>query len=357
MTGRTIRVLVIDDSALVRELLTRILEQEPGIEVIGTAMDPIYAIKMIKSQKPDVITLDLEMPRMDGLTFLRKLMSVYPLPVVVVSSLAKKGSKATLEALELGALDFVTKPAAGLSKGLEEMGMEIVQKVNNAADVNVNKLRQQARKGRMSEKSPSSREDKPAQQVVVRRTDRVVAIGASTGGTVAVKEILQQLSANTPGVIVVLHMPAGFTTSYAQSLNSSCRMKVKEAEDGDRISFGQAFIAPGGKHLLLEKKSSGYIIRLDNGPPVNRHRPSVDKTFFSVAEESSPDSMGLILTGMGGDGARGLKAMHDQGSPTLAQDEETSIVYGMPRQAVELGAVDRILPLGEMAAAIQDFVT
>ncbi len=357
MTGRTIRVLVIDDSALVRELLTRILEQEPGIEVIGTAMDPIYAIKKIKSQKPDVITLDLEMPRMDGLTFLRKLMSVYPLPVVVVSSLAKKGSKATLEALELGALDFVTKPAAGLSKGLEEMGMEIVQKVNNAADVNVNKLRQQARKGRMSEKSPSSREEKPAQQVVVRRTDRVVAIGASTGGTVAVKEILQQLSANTPGVIVVLHMPAGFTTSYAQSLNSSCRMKVKEAEDGDRISFGQAFIAPGGKHLLLEKKSSGYIIRLDNGPPVNRHRPSVDKTFFSVAEESSPDSMGLILTGMGGDGARGLKAMHDQGSPTLAQDEETSIVYGMPRQAVELGAVDRILPLGEMAAAIQDFVT
>ena len=358
MRGKSIKVFVIDDSALVREILTKILSEDSELEVIGSAVDPLYAIKKIKEQKPDVITLDLEMPRMDGLIFLEKLMSVYPIPVVVISSLALKGSAATLKALELGAIDFVTKPSLGVGKGLEEIGNEIVQKVKNAANANLEELRRIARRNKIDRQHTPAEDSNPSLEVnqgtrpLVSSTDKVVAIGASTGGTVAVKNILQRLPANMPGIIVVLHMPAGFTAQYAKGLNAYCKINVKEAEDGEPFLNGHAYIAPGGKHLLLTKNTKGYFLKIDNGPPVNRHKPSVDETFMSVAKNASPNSVGVILTGMGSDGAEGLKIMHDYGSRTIAQDEKSSIVFGMPKQAISLGAVDKILPLENIAEAI-----
>ena len=352
------RVLVIDDSALVREILCRLLSREKGIEVIGTAVDPLHAIKKIKEQRPDVLTLDMEMPRMDGLTFLERLMSVYPMPVVVISSLTQKGSATAIRALELGAVDVVAKPVAGLNSGLEDLFPEIVAKIKNAAAVNMDTLRSQARREKLQRRPGAeqiSAENK-GKRPMVSSTDKIIAIGASTGGTVAVKQILKDLPANLPGILVVLHMPAGFTASYAQSLNGACHMRVKEAADGEMLSGGCTYIAPGGRHMLLEKNAGGYRLRLDSSPPVNRHRPSVDKTFLAVAGSASPNSLGVILTGMGDDGARGLKEMHDRGSLTIAQDEQSSVVFGMPKKAIALGAVDKVLPLGEIANAILSFV-
>lgn len=352
-----IKVLIVDDSALVRQVLTKIFAQDKNIEVIGTAVDPLFAIKKIKEQRPDVITLDLEMPRMDGLTFLERLMAVYPMPVVVISSLAKAGAAATIKALELGAVDFVTKPSAGLSGGLENLSREILAKVKSAAAVNMDQVRRQVKKMRVgdrvkTEPSPEISTKKP----LVSSTDKIIAIGASTGGTVAVKQIISRLPANLPGILIVLHMPAGFTASYAESLNTISPLRIKEATDRESLVPGSVFIAAGGKHMVLEKGSGGFTVRTDNSEPVNRHRPSVDKLFFSVAQNASPNSLGIILTGMGDDGARGLKEMHDKGSPTIAQNEQSSIVFGMPRQAIELGAVDRILSLEDISSAIVGFV-
>ncbi len=361
MMAKPVKVLIVDDSALVRELLAQIFSMERGIEVQGTAGDPLLAIKKIKEQRPDVITLDLEMPRMDGLTFLEKLMAVYPLPVVVISSLALQGSEATLRALELGAVDYVSKPALGLGQGLEELAPEIISKVKNAAMINMDVLRRQVKQSRM-ERRGASPDDIPhmggnvSVKPLVHSTDKVIAIGASTGGTVAVKSILTKLPANLPGILVVLHMPAGFTSSYAHSLNSFCRLRVKEAQDGDSLVNGSVFVAPGGKHMVLAKGSGGFVVRLDNGPPVNRHRPSVDKTFQSVALNAPANSLGIILTGMGDDGARGLKAMHDGGALTIAQNEQSSIVFGMPKQAITLGAVDKVMPLDDIGGAIVNYV-
>ncbi len=360
MTGNKIKVLIIDDSALVREVLTRTLAKDRQIEVVGAVIDPIYAIKKIKELRPDVITLDLEMPRMDGLTFLEKLMSVHPMPVVVISSLAQKGSAATIKALELGAIDFVPKPAMGVGKTLDDMSYDIIAKVKNAVQVNMDELRKQAKRTRMTRK-PGQEEQEPvkeekAAEVKVSSTDKIIVIGASTGGTVAVKNILQKLPANIPGVMVVLHMPAGFTASYAQGLNNSCRMKVKEAQNGEMISTGCAYIAPGGQHMLLSRSTMGYSIKLDNGPPVNRHRPSVDRTFSSVAEKARSNVMGIILTGMGDDGARGMKELHDRGFFTVAQDEKSSIVFGMPRQAIALGGVKQVLPLDDIAGSVISYI-
>lgn len=359
MVLRPIRVLVIDDSALVREVLTGILSQDKRIEVIGTAADPIQAAQKVKELKPDVLTLDLEMPRMDGLTFLEKLMASFPLPVIVISSMAQKGGAATIRALELGAVDFVTKPALGVGAGLKELLSEITDKVKNAAAANLEVLRRQARQKKTEHLHSPPKEPlemQQAEKTLIKSTDKVIVIGASTGGTVAVKTILSLLPANIPGILVVLHMPPTFTASYAKSLNNSSRLKVKEAADGDPFSTGCAYIAPGDKHLLLDKNMQGFRIKLDTGPPVNRHRPSVDKLFHSVASIASSNSMGVILTGMGGDGARGLKEMHERGSYTIVQDEKTSVVFGMPRQAISLGAADRVLPLEEIAGAIVNYI-
>lgn len=295
---------------------------------------------------------------MDGLTFLEKLMSVSPLPVIVISSLAHRGSAATIKALELGAVDFVTKPAVGVGTGLKEMFPEIAAKVKNAASANLDVLRRQSRQKKMGRMlSPlKDPEKEQGEKALVKSTDKIIAIGASTGGTVAVKSILSLLPANIPGILVVLHMPPSFTASYAHSLNNSCRLKVKEAADGELVSTGCVYVAPGGKHLVLEKNLKGFHVKLDMGPAVNHHRPSVDKTFFSAARVASPNSMGVILTGMGDDGAKGLKEMHEKGSYTIAQDEKTSVVFGMPRQAIALGAVDRVLPLEEIAGAIITFI-
>lgn len=360
MVHRPIRVLVIDDSALVREVLTGILSQDRRIEVVGTAADPIQAAQKVKELKPDVLTLDLEMPRMDGLTFLEKLMASFPLPVIVISSMAQKGGAATIRALELGAVDFVTKPALGVGAGLKELLSEITGKVRNAAAANLEVLRRQARQKKTEHLQSPPREPLEMQQAeksLIKSTDKVIAIGASTGGTVAVKTILSLLPANIPGILVVLHMPPTFTASYAKSLNNSSRLKVKEAADGDPFSTGCAYIAPGDKHLLLDKNmQGGFRLKLDTGPPVNHHRPSVDKLFRSVANMASSNSMGVVLTGMGGDGARGLKEMHDRGSYTVVQDEKTSVVFGMPRQAISLGAADRVMPLEDIAGAIINYI-
>ncbi len=359
MALKPVKVLIVDDSALVREVLAGILSRDRGIAVIGTAVDPIQAVKKIKAQKPDVITLDLEMPRMDGLTFLERLMATYPLPVIVISSLAQKGSAATIKALELGAVDFVTKPAVGVKAGLKEMFPEITARVKNAASANLDVLKKHSRHKKMQQAVFSPKEpavESLPEKTLVKSTDRIIAIGASTGGTVAVKSILTRLPANMPGIVVVLHMPPNFTASYAQSLDRNCRLKVKEAADGDQITTGSVHIAPGDKHMVIEKNAKGYYIKLNMDPPVNRHRPSVDKTFHSLAQHKAPNTMGIILTGMGDDGARGLKEMHDRGAFTVAQDEKTSVVFGMPRQAINLGGVERVLPLDDIAGTITSFV-
>ncbi|MGF7186311.1 two-component system chemotaxis response regulator CheB [Desulfitispora alkaliphila] len=359
MQRKAIKVLIVDDSALVREVLGRILSQDHEIEVVGTAIDPLFAIKQIKEQRPDVITLDLEMPRMDGLTFLEKLMSTYPIPVVVISSLAQKGSSNTIKALELGAVDFVSKPKSGIGSGLDNMSTEIVDKVKGAANVNMNSLRTMVKKSRVENFTRSAKSSEQRSQdtkPLTKLDNRVIAIGASTGGTVAVKNIITNLPSNIPGVVVVLHMPATFTASYAEGLNSTTKLLVKEAEDGDRVKNGCVYIAPGGKHLLLRKNNSGYFLSINDDSPVNRHKPSVDKTFHSVAQVAGSNSVGVILTGMGDDGAKGLKMMRNSGAYTIAQDEKSSIIFGMPKKAIALNAAAEVHSLDNISSSIVKYM-
>ena len=337
--SRKIRVLVVDDSAVARQLLTSHLAADPQIEVVGTAPDPYVARDKIRVLDPDVITLDVEMPRMNGLAFLERLMRHRPTPVVMVSSLTESGCSTTLRALELGAVDFVTKPATGLGERFPELAQELVAKVKIAATARV--------RGPRSSPSPlPSLEGGP-----LRTTDRLIAIGASTGGTEALREFLMALPADAPGVIVVQHMPEKFTQAFAARLDGLCTVRVVEARDGDRVLAGHVLIAPGNHHMRLVRDGAGPRVRVSMEPPVNRHRPSVDVLFHSCAEVGGANVVGVIMTGMGDDGARGLVAMRRAGARTLAQDEATCVVFGMPRMAIELGGAERVLPLGRLAEA------
>lgn len=338
-----IKVLVIDDSALVRKLLTKKLNKQSDIEVVGTALNPYVARKKIAQLNPDVLTLDLEMPRMDGLSFLSKLMKHHPMPVVVVSSLTPKNSENALTALRLGAVDVICKPGSAYST--KEISKEIIQGVRAAAAANIkNGVNKYAERSRTSVKPLNAR--------LKKTTKKLIAIGSSTGGTKALEEILPALPSNTPGTVIVQHMPPVFTKSFADRLNEICNVNVKEAEDGDWIQPGRVLLAPGNYHMLVQKKGAKYYTKVKKGPPVHHHRPSVDVMFNSVANAASVNATGVILTGMGADGAKGLLAMKNEGAHTIGQSEESCVVYGMPKVAYEMGAVEEVLPLSEIAEAI-----
>jgi two-component system, chemotaxis family, protein-glutamate methylesterase/glutaminase len=348
-----IKILIVDDSALVRKLLTAMLAKDRGIEVVGTAADPYAARERIKQLNPDVITLDVEMPRMDGITFLENLMRLRPMPVVMVSSLTQQGAEVTLRALELGAIDYVAKPKVDIAGSLASYADELIAKVKVAASARVNP--------RGTPRAPLSVAPRrnadavlPAvsRPVTLRTTERIVAVGASTGGTEALRELLEALPADAPAVVIAQHIPAAFSKPFADRMNRCSPMSVCEAQDGQYILPGHAYVAPGDRHLLIERDGARYRCRLSDGPPVNRHRPSVDVMFRSVAQNVGPNAVGVILTGMGEDGARGLKEMMEAGAHTIAQDEASSVVWGMPGSAVRLGAAKQVLALQRIPAEL-----
>lgn len=351
-----IKVLVVDDSALVRSLLTEIINAQPDMTVVGTAGDPYVARERIKQLNPDVLTLDVEMPRMDGLTFLERLMRLRPMPVVMVSSLTERSSDITMRALELGAVDFVTKPRIDIASGLTENAQEIVDKIRIAAAATLKNCVQR-KAGLPVEKKLTADAVIPSAVAKISGTEKVVIIGASTGGTEALKELLVTLPPDSPGVLVTQHMPAGFTRSFAQRLNSLCQIAVKEACHGDRVLPGHAYVAPGDQHLLLDRSGANYTIRLSDGPPVCRHRPSVDVLFRSAANCAGSNAVGIILTGMGDDGADGMKEMRQAGAFTIAQNEETCVVFGMPKEAIARGGVAEVLPLNAISRRALDQLT
>lgn len=344
------RVLIVDDSALMRQLLTELLSRDPGLEVVGTAPDPYIAWEKIKKLGPDVLTLDVEMPRMDGLVFLEKLMRAHPMPVLMVSSLTEKGCQTTLHALELGAIDFVPKPKVDVRSGTIDLAQEIIGKVKTAA-----RARLQSRKKPAVE--AQARPQPLNSEALARSTHRVVAVGASTGGTEALREFLTALPADFPGVVVVQHMPEKFTSSFAERLDGLCQIRVEEARDGDRILPGHALIAPGNYHMSVTRSGADYRVRVAMGPLVNHHRPSVDVLFDSCARYLGSNAVGVIMTGMGDDGAKGLLAMHEAGAKTVAQDEASCIVFGMPKEAIALGGVDEVAPLHRIPAVVAHFLS
>lgn len=343
-----IKVLIVDDSALVRKLLAEMLARDPGIDVVGAAADPYAAREKIKQLNPHVITLDVEMPRMDGITFLENLMRLRPMPVVMVSSLTQRGADVTLRALELGAIDFVAKPKVDIAGTLVEYADELIAKIKVAASARVSP-RVIAPRATALQVDPRRNADAilPAASGprVLRTTDRIIAIGASTGGTEAIRETLAALPPDAPAIVISQHIPAAFSRPFAERMNQCSAMSVCEAQDGQYILPGHVYIAPGDRHLLIERDGARYRCRLSDGPPVNRHRPSVDVMFRSVAQNVGPNATGVILTGMGDDGARGLKEMMEAGAYTIAQDEASSVVWGMPGTAVRLGAAHQVLPL------------
>lgn len=367
--AKKIRVLVIDDSALVRQLLTEILNSARDIEVVGVAHDPIMAREKIKKLDPDVLTLDVEMPKMDGLTFLSNLMRLRPMPVVMVSSLTTKGADITLQSLELGAIDFVSKPKTDLSHTIDDYADEIIEKVRVAAGARVRAIEEDDRKGKSARGRPLNEIEfipkysadavlaKTKARKPFKTTDKIIAIGASTGGTEAIRAIVSSLPPDTPGIVISQHIPEAFSAPFADRVNQQSQMEVKEAKDGQQIMRGHVYIAPGDKHLLVARDGARYVIRLNDGPPVNRHRPSVDVMFRSVAQNVGQNAVGVILTGMGADGANGLLEMREAGAKTIAQDERTSVVWGMPGEAVKLEAVDKELPLQNIATKVQSFVS
>jgi two-component system chemotaxis response regulator CheB len=343
-----IQVLVVDDSAVVRQVVGGLLAQAPGIEVMAAVADPLLAIERMKQRWPDVIVLDVEMPRMDGITFLRKVMSERPTPVVICSTLTEKGAKTTMEAMAAGAVAIVTKPKLGLKQFLSESGDELISTVRAAARARVRRVAAQPLE-RPAAKETADVILAPATRAMTQTTERVVAIGTSTGGTQALEEVLTKLPRVSPGIVIVQHMPEKFTAAFASRLDSLCQITVKEAASNDRVMPGRALIAPGGKHMLMHRSGAQYFVEVVDGPLVNRHRPSVDVLFRSVAKSAGGNALGIIMTGMGDDGAAGLLEMKNAGARTVAQDEESCVVFGMPKEAIKRGGVDKILPLGGIA--------
>lgn len=367
---RKIKVLIVDDSALVRAMLTKILSEDNEIEIVGTAPDPYIAVDKIKRLEPDVITLDVEMPRMDGITFLEKLMKSHPMPVVMISTWTSRNSDKGIKALSLGAIEVVEKPKK--SENIQELSEEIISKVKNAADCSVGKLKthavsiskfdepqiegmstymsQTSQSGTMTFSNPFNKEER----IGTIKSSRVILIGSSTGGTNAVETIAKDLPVNIPGVVIVQHMPENFTKAFADRLNNLCRVNIKEAEDGDIVNDGTIYIAPGGKQCYVKKNLSYYTIQITDDPPVNRHKPSVDALFFKMAEQPCKNIIGVILTGMGKDGAQGMLALKNAGSYNIAQDEASCVIFGMPKEAIELGATHEVLGLNKIASRLTE---
>lgn len=342
MSSARIKVLCVDDSALIRDLLSEIIGSQPDMEVVAVASDPIVARDLIKQHNPDVLTLDVEMPRMDGLDFLERLMRLRPMPVLMVSSLTQAGSEVTMRALELGALDFVAKPSLGIRRGMLSYTEEITEKIRAAAQ-------SRPRQAVHRREAPPERLKAP-----IISSEKLLIIGASTGGTEAIRRVLEPLPATSPGILITQHMPGGFTRSFAERLDRLSQIAVKEAEDGERVLPGHAYIAPGGQHLKLARSGANYVAKLDESPPVNRHRPSVDVLFHSAAQFAGRNAIGVILTGMGRDGAAGLLEMHNAGAPTIAQDEASCVVFGMPREAIALGGASEVVTLEAIAPRLME---
>ncbi len=351
--AKQIRVLIVDDSAVVRQTLSGILSEDPEIEVIGVAADPIIATEKINRDPPDVITLDIEMPRMDGLTFLSTLMEQHPIPVIICSSLAEEGSQTGLRALELGAMEIIQKPRLGTRQFLEESKIRITDAVKAAAQAKIGKKSRSV--APIREVPPKLNADailaKPSPNALMETTEKVIVVGASTGGTEALREFLEAFPPDCPGMVIVQHMPEHFTRAFAQRLDGLCAISVKEAENNDTVIRGRALIAPGNRHTLLKRSGARYYVEVRDGPLVSRHRPSVDVLFRSAARYAGKNCVGVIMTGMGDDGARGMLEMKQAGASNIAQDEKTSVVFGMPKEAIKLGGVDRVLPLDAIARA------
>ncbi len=352
---KKIKVLIVDDSAVVRQTLSEILSSDPEIEVVGTAPDPFIAAAKIRREVPDVLTLDIEMPRMDGITFLQRIMSQHPIPVVICSSLTGAGSETAMKAIESGAVEIIHKPYLGARRFFEESRIHIIDVVKAAAMVKDKKLKRMDSKGLCP--APKLTADavlsKPGSQLsMVKTTEKVVAAGASTGGTEALRLLLEAMPADCPGLAIVQHMPEHFTAAFSRRLDGLCAIEVKEAENGDPILRGRALIAPGGRHMLVKRSGARYYVEIKDGPLVCRHRPSVDVLFRSAARYAGSNAIGVILTGMGDDGAKGLLEMKEAGASTIAQDEESSVVFGMPKEAIKLGAADQVLPLESIAGEL-----
>lgn len=348
--SKKIRVLVVDDSATVRQTMKEVLESDSQIEVMATASDPFVAVERIKKEIPDVITLDIEMPRMDGLTFLQKIMSQHPIPVVICSSLTESGSESALLALERGAIDIITKPKIGTKEFLQESCVRICDVVKAAAQATKRKVRPETPP---VVPAPKLTADvilaKPTSQAMVQTTEKIVCIGASTGGTEALRDFLESLPADSPGIVIVQHMPEKFTARFAERLDSLCRVTVKEAADNDSVIRGQVLIAPGNRHMLLKRSGARYFVEVKDGPLVSRHRPSVDVLFRSAARYAGKNAIGVIMTGMGDDGAKGMLEMKQNGAFNIAQNEESCVVFGMPAEAIKIGAVDKVMALGQIS--------
>jgi two-component system chemotaxis response regulator CheB len=357
---KRIRVLIVDDSASVRQTLAEVLSSDPDIQVLGIASDPFVAASRIANEVPDVITLDVEMPRMDGITFLRKLMAQHPIPVVMCSSLVEQGSETLMQALEAGAVDIILKPRVGVSAQLSEDRAHICEVVKGAAQARLGRVRPSARErgvgavgGPAQKLTADAMLPPPLTGAMARTTEAIICIGASTGGTESLREVLEVMPGDAPGIVIVQHMPEKFTAAFARRLDGLCHMEVKEAENGDTVLRGRVLIAPGNLHTMLERSGARYYVSVREGPLVTRHRPSVDVLFRSAARAAGGNAVGVIMTGMGDDGARGLEEMKNAGATTLAQDEATSVVFGMPKEAIARGCVDRIVPLHHMAQEIR----
>jgi len=354
-----IKVMVVDDSAVVRQVVTQAIASDPGIEVIATAQDPLFAIEKMKTNWPDVLVVDIEMPRMDGLTFLKKIMAEHPTPVIICSSLAEKGAQVTMEALAAGAFTIITKPKMGVKDFLQDSANDIVAAIKSAARANMGAVRRMTTTAAAAPATPMPKLSADAMLAsqhtgasMYGTTDRLIAIGTSTGGTQALEAVLTRLPAVCPGIVIVQHMPEKFTALFAERLNGLCKLEVREAQNGDRVIPGRALIAPGGRHMMLRRSGAQYYVDVADGPLVNRHKPSVDVLFRSVAQVAGKNALGIIMTGMGDDGARGMKEMHDAGAQTVAEDESTCVVFGMPKEAIKFGGVDKVVPLDRIPQEI-----